>query len=187
MLRTENLKMAEKIGVAIYFISNFFDDKEPLKWKLRTLSTNLVSYSIRDKSEIIKEISSLFYIAKNTNLMSDINYDILMKELSKLDVEEKKSLEISSFSEEKKNLPTSPAIFSPRESIKDKAKSLKKNSRQDIIISILRRKKEVMIKDISPLISGCSDKTIQRELLSMVKTGVLKKLGEKRWSRYSLA
>ena len=67
------------------------------------------------------------------------------------------------------------------------AVAVKKNSRQSIIISLLRRKKEIMIKDVSPLIHGCSEKTIQRELLSMVDKGILKKIGEKRWSRYSLA
>ena len=65
--------------------------------------------------------------------------------------------------------------------------SVKKNSRQSIIINILKRKKEIMIKDVSPLINGCSEKTIQRELSSMVDLGILKKIGEKRWSRYSLA
>ncbi|NCN08031.1 hypothetical protein GW944_00480, partial [Candidatus Parcubacteria bacterium] len=67
------------------------------------------------------------------------------------------------------------------------AVSVKKNSRQSIIINVLKRKKEIMIKDISPLIDGCSEKTIQRELLAMVNSGILKKEGEKRWSRYSLA
>lgn len=67
------------------------------------------------------------------------------------------------------------------------AVSVKKNSRQSIIISLLKRKKEIMIKDVSPLIQGCSEKTIQRELLTMVHAGILKKTGEKRWSRYSLA
>jgi predicted HTH transcriptional regulator len=67
------------------------------------------------------------------------------------------------------------------------AVSVKKNSRQSIIISLLKRKKEIMIKDVSPLINGCSEKTIQRELLEMVSLGLLRKLGEKRWSRYTLA
>lgn len=67
------------------------------------------------------------------------------------------------------------------------AVSVKKNSRQSVIISLLKRKKEIMIKDVSPLISGCSEKTIQRELLAMVQAGILRKTGEKRWSRYSLA
>ena len=65
--------------------------------------------------------------------------------------------------------------------------AVKKNSRQSTIINLLKRKKEIMIKDVSPLIDGCSEKTIQRELMSMVHSGTLKKVGEKRWSRYSLA
>jgi predicted HTH transcriptional regulator len=78
------------------------------------------------------------------------------------------------------------------EYVKDKPKefgavSVKKNSRQGIIIAILKRKKDIMIKDVSSLIPGCSEKTIQRELLAMVQAGVLKKIGEKRWSHYVLA
>jgi hypothetical protein len=67
------------------------------------------------------------------------------------------------------------------------AVAVKKNSRQSVIINLLKRKKEIMIKDVSPLIDGVSEKTIQRELLSMVSQKILKKEGEKRWSRYSLA
>ena len=44
-----------------------------------------------------------------------------------------------------------------------------------------------MIKDVAPLISGCSEKTVQRELGEMVASGILRKIGEKRWSRYTLA
>ncbi len=62
-----------------------------------------------------------------------------------------------------------------------------KNDRRDNILKILRKKGEITIKDISTTISGCSEKTLQRELLALVQNGVLKKEGEKRWSRYSLA
>ena len=180
MLRTENLKMVERISVAIYFVTSFFDDKEPLKWKLRVLVTNLVSYDLKDKSGIFKETASLFSIAKNAGLMSDMNHEILISELLRLENSEKKSLDIAL------PPPSTPHHY-PKELIKDKSVSVKKNGRQETILSIIRRKKEVMIKDISPLISGYSEKTIQRELLSMVKDGILKKSGEKRWSRYSLA
>lgn len=33
---------------------------------------------------------------------------------------------------------------------------------------------------------SCSEKTLQRELVSMIQDGVLYKLGEKRWSKYSI-
>jgi len=62
----------------------------------------------------------------------------------------------------------------------------KKNERQIKIIDLIKNKKTVSIKDISDNIKGCSEKTIQRELIAMVKSGVLKKEGERRWSRYSL-
>ncbi len=60
------------------------------------------------------------------------------------------------------------------------------SARRDTIISLIKDKGEVTIKDISCAISECSEKTIQRELLSLVNSSVLKKTGEKRWSRYSL-
>lgn len=74
---------------------------------------------------------------------------------------------------------------------------LKKN-RQDEIIKIIRSKGEILganfngltITDIRTFATGpltsCGEKTIQRELVSMVKENVLKKSGSKRWSRYFL-
>lgn len=63
---------------------------------------------------------------------------------------------------------------------------VKKNSRQIAILNIVKRKKEVTIKDISTVIKDYSEKTIQRELSDLVSQGVLKKEGERRWSKYSL-
>lgn len=62
-----------------------------------------------------------------------------------------------------------------------------KSDRQAVIVDIIRRKKRVSIKDITSEISGCSEKTIQRELTSLVEQGVLNKEGERRWSRYVVA
>jgi hypothetical protein len=62
-----------------------------------------------------------------------------------------------------------------------------KGGRREEILAVVREKKEVSVKDVCNLISGCSEKTIQRELLALVSSGVLKKTGEKRWSKYSFA
>ncbi|MES2223699.1 MAG: hypothetical protein V4469_02065 [Patescibacteria group bacterium] len=63
-----------------------------------------------------------------------------------------------------------------------------KGQRRDQIITIMKEKSGVpiSIKDISLKIKDCSEKTIQRELTSMVEDGTLKKTGERRWSTYSL-
>lgn len=73
---------------------------------------------------------------------------------------------------------------------------LKKQRREDIINIIKTIGGNATIKDIkdraknlpnktSSLLS-CGEKTLQRELVSMVKDSVLNKVGEKRWSRYFL-
>ncbi len=61
-----------------------------------------------------------------------------------------------------------------------------KQDRTKQIISVLREKKVAMIKDFSSVIDGCSEKTVQRLLIEMVQGGVLKREGDRRWSRYSL-
>jgi hypothetical protein len=60
-------------------------------------------------------------------------------------------------------------------------------SRRDSILKLAAEKGNITIKDASILIRDCSEKTLQREILSLVEQGVLKKEGERRWSRYSLA
>lgn len=60
-------------------------------------------------------------------------------------------------------------------------------ARSQAIISVVKLKGVVSIRDVVEVISDCSEKTIQRELLSLVEKGVLKKEGERRWSTYRLA
>jgi hypothetical protein len=62
----------------------------------------------------------------------------------------------------------------------------KKSQRQDQIIGVLKGQSNLTIKDFSKVITDCSEKTIQRELLELVEKGIIKKEGERRWSTYSL-
>lgn len=68
-----------------------------------------------------------------------------------------------------------------------KSRDVAKDSRRSLIISFLKGKDWTSIKDISDAIGGCSAKTIQRELSDLVQQGVLKKKGDRRWSRYILS
>jgi hypothetical protein len=67
-----------------------------------------------------------------------------------------------------------------------KSKKSEQKNRRAQILSILQHKDSVNVKDISALITECSEKTLQRELSVLHKQNVLKKEGERRWSRYSL-
>ncbi len=53
-------------------------------------------------------------------------------------------------------------------------------------ITDIKIKVQSLPADRQGALISCSEKTIQRELISMVKDNVLQKTGDKRWSRYSL-
>lgn len=61
---------------------------------------------------------------------------------------------------------------------------IQKSDRQKAILDIIKKTGETSIKDITTGVEGCSEKTIQRELNSLIYDGVLKKVGERRWSKY---
>ena len=56
--------------------------------------------------------------------------------------------------------------------------------RREAILSVIKNKQKASIKDISTLIRGVSEKTIQRELLALIALGRIEKQGERRWSTY---
>jgi len=71
--------------------------------------------------------------------------------------------------------------------IKDTVPNSHIKDRRDAVLSVLRNKKRANIKDISTLIRGVSEKTIQRELATLIEVGMVLKQGERRWSTYSLS
>jgi DNA-binding transcriptional ArsR family regulator len=55
------------------------------------------------------------------------------------------------------------------------------------IKTVLEAKPEATIKDIAEVITDVSEKTIQRELNSLIEKGQVIRQGERRWSKYSIA
>ena len=66
------------------------------------------------------------------------------------------------------------------------ASSEGRSDRRVLILKTIREKGEVGVNEVADGVKGVGGKTIQRELLAMVAEGVLKKQGERRWSRYSI-
>lgn len=199
-------KKTEKIVAALYLVSNLIKDKEPIKWKLREKSMTFMSAALTlnddqsfDKDFAIRaifsdalEILSTLSLGHMGGLLSTMNYEILRSEIEKVTtilkdnlLQERESkgyvLSESFFKEDivlskKNNVP-----------IKDNSSILpKKNNRQDIIIDLLKTKSNLTIKDVAQVVTDCSEKTIQRELLSLVEKGIVIREGERRWSKYSL-
>jgi len=233
-------KKIEKLTAGVYLVTNFIDDRESLKWKIRTASSHLLELSVSFRGnyfsqkqnlgekikEVVLEITSHLEVAMYANMISSMNFSILKREFylaleTLREIENKPKQNGESFPKDffAENTETTVSNEEPSlsrtnfekpikdtQSIKqDKVQSfnqpskkspplkefspvsVKKNQRKSVIINLLKRKKEAMIKDIVGLIDNCSEKTIQRELLSLVEEGVLKKSGERRWTKYSLA
>lgn len=58
--------------------------------------------------------------------------------------------------------------------------------RSERIKTVLEAKPEATIKDIAEVITDVSEKTIQRELTSLIEKGQVMRQGERRWSKYSI-
>ena len=56
--------------------------------------------------------------------------------------------------------------------------------RTSAILKVVLEQKRVSIKDISKVVKNCSEKTIQRELNTLISRGLVRKEGERRWSVY---
>ncbi len=153
------------------------------------------SLSKRQESYRINIFEDLF-LAENTQ--KDIKGQFVVKDTkrqikSPSDFKEETVLQNLSFKNSKdqrnnfNNEERNQSSETARKYLKERRGFGSENStRKDMIVGLIKDKGEVTIKDISCAISECSEKTIQRELLSLVNSSVLKKTGEKRWSRYSL-
>lgn len=74
---------------------------------------------------------------------------------------------------------------SASEPVEDKRHSSpEKQERINKIIDFIKDKKDVSVKDITAVVEGVADKTIQRDLASLIEKGYLKKVGKRRWARY---
>jgi hypothetical protein len=216
----------DKLITALYMVTDIIDKDEPLRNKLRTSGTGIISDINSDPAQAclkISEIMSFLGIASAMNIVSEMNCNILRKEFIELDQALKEfagkplntaqKIDLTDFFEASP-LPVRESNSKGHvnlgiqkagtllKAIKDVSDihpaqnfdALKKQRREDIVNVIKIIGGSATIKDIKtkaktlPAKAGslatCGEKTLQRELVSMVHDGVLKKTGEKRWSRY---
>lgn len=227
-------KKTEKITAALYLVSGLLKDEEPIKWELRDKGIDLISSSFSassslpgDKNAIIQSIFtasletlSLLNVAKISNLVSEMNYRLLVREIDNvialLRDRLAESAENAGYVLSDSFFKT-PDLFSTgfrlgnkmgtpadarskghgMSSVANSSSNIgvsdghvvsndRKLQRQELIISTLKNQSNLTIKDFSKVIKDCSEKTIQRELIDLVNRGIVKKDGERRWSRYSL-
>ncbi|MEK7635139.1 MAG: hypothetical protein AAB446_01775 [Patescibacteria group bacterium] len=225
---------SHRLAAAVFMVSNIIEQNEGLKTKIKNLSLELVSLSVKlkdinflDVKKLITDIEknslelmSMLDIACASDLVSKMNTGVIKSEFQSFIIELNKFVE--NFESNKnisvKGVFTESPILNMELSIgnnlekinpvntytnhngayKNEQKSVPINSfkngnghkrkdlRKNTILDFIKGHNNVSIKDIASNITGCSEKTIQRELISLIEERKIKKTGERRWSKYSV-
>jgi hypothetical protein len=220
---------SHRLATAVFVVSNVIVQSDELRTKIKNLSLELVSRSVKLKdinySDIKKlvtdleknslELMSMLEIASVSGLISKMNGSVIKEEFQSF------VLELDKFNEKfenNKNVPVKDIfaessilnIVGSPEKINDAAGIItndiykngqrnvignghkngnghkRKDLRKNTILDFIKGHNMVSIKDIAANITGCSEKTIQRELISLINEIKIKKTGERRWSKYSI-
>lgn len=229
----------QKLTQAVYLVTSMLPESEPLKWRLRDISLDILSdislaqplgglsqiagdqshispffkVSVLESASLkIAQIVSWLNVALAGNFSTDLNLVILRDEYLKFNDTLHERIATTNLQKmlEPELAPLEFPLSTPKLSFKEdigqtvtnktdirhyqkisqlphKNRDVAKDSRRTVIIDFLKGKDWTSIKDIADAVGGCSTKTIQRELSDLVTQGVLKKKGDRRWSRYLLA
>ncbi len=188
----------EKLATATYILTESLKDAEPLKWYLRDKSLSLLSGVLSQRLDetaqrSVSEILSLIELALAGRLVSEQNFNILRREYQAL----REGLLSGRYRPE--NLDFSTPVLPPpsrqtrtfitadHQTPAATGPLPGREERTRRILDLLRAKGPAPIKDLAQALPGLGAKTVQRELNRLVSTGLVKREGERRWSRYQLA
>ncbi len=177
----------------IFQVSTFCDLAHQAKM-LSNMNYGIISTELRKLSEFLMTSSSNSSSAKiafDPN-MFDGNYNFSPEKSFKNNFETLDQGQESNFSLTNKGHKdikdsSNNNVLNKVSEVKIEKKIKDKNSRQQIILEMLKSGVKLSIKDFAQNIKDVSEKTIQRELILMLEKGLLKKEGERRWSKYFLA
>lgn len=176
----ENVSIQEDNLLSGFFVGNDFEsDKNISNTSFDSLTERNVEANNKNKTFNLEKITEV----EIKRIPEKIEEKKIEQVNSKTDISKGQS--IKDINPKRHN--TSEAI----KNIVNKNKSPKsinrKANRKDQIISLFIKGVEVSINDISKKVIGCSTKTLQRELNNLVQENKIKRIGDKRWSKYVLA
>jgi len=201
-------KKAERLAKAIRLIAPAFADDMSLKSRIDAIAIRLIDAALllpgaarATLSRELLALSSILSIARTGNLLSVMNAELIVHEAHML------LTEVAAYEEPRLSLDEAPTLsdiakkipkevshghIPPKKNSPPAKKDIERVSdihikdRRDAILSVIKAKRMASIKDISTLIRSVSEKTIQRELTALIRAGIVRKQGERRWSTYSL-
>lgn len=207
-------KKTERIVSVVFYVSNTLEKNERTNFILedilktaqlvhdailRTLEarTHLSEEPIRVAAHSLIALESKLQVAASTGLISSEVLHVLASEIDGvLRGLNKYLIRTTAFDDlDYKVMPSGPertrsvareSAVEKKEAVSGVEPNRTEIDRRERIKVVLSAKGEATIKDISDIITDVSTKTIQRELNAMIEDNLVKRQGERRWSKYSL-
>ncbi len=198
----------QKLTGALYRVTDLLSDREPLKWLLRNKAINIYEnitsiIFAKNKDNIIEEtlnnlsqIISILELVSMGAFISNLNFEVLKREYVNLraliegkrsDIASEQKL-LSDISIGQSSIGQLPKNKADAQDVQDRV--LHKAvvvDRKEKVLEFIRAEGPKTISEIIPVFNGISEKTIQRDLLDLVKSGKVRAEGEKRWRKYSIS
>jgi DNA-binding transcriptional ArsR family regulator len=198
-------KKAERLAKAVHLIAPAFAASPPLKARVEASAVGLIDSATLPtalaRSALSRELlalSSALAMAETSGALSNMNAALIAREVQLL------LAEVAAYEEPRlalaeapslaavgrraaapRSAPPAPRSARPAPSSKGHLKdTIKDSARREAILGVIREKGRVYIGDISRVVQGVSEKTIQRELSALVGAGVVAREGERRWTLY---
>jgi hypothetical protein len=208
------VRKSERLASALYVITGFMPPDEPIRTRLRVCALEIITHSASpyelqgngaERFEFCcGEIVTILQTARYSGLISEMNARLVSEEYASLAAFVREHAEKISERGHLLQRSSVSASKAARSSIGQNVKSLLKitsktgrigsenpkdrfESRKNIILKIFNTKDSISIKDAVSFIPAVSEKTIQRDLISLVASGFLTKSGSRRWTMYRKA
>ncbi len=193
----------QKLIAALFLVTGHLSETDPMRLELRDLAVQLATDDPAHRRELSTLITTLLGAAALAGIVSEGNARIIEAELKYFSEPYRSEdgtiaalFPVSTTPDhshkghiiDKRTSESSMSFITkaPSEIVREKKSisTTNKSNRQEKIVSYINNRKSANIKDISSLFPDVSEKTIQRELGSLVASGKITKRGNKRWSIY---
>ncbi|OGZ47237.1 MAG: hypothetical protein A3J54_01365 [Candidatus Ryanbacteria bacterium RIFCSPHIGHO2_02_FULL_45_13b] len=206
------LDRVRRATAALYRVTDILSDNEPMKWKLRNDAVELVDsvIVIEQKEHVFSDsfkypllvanrLVSKIAVVSAGGYVSKINFQVLEREYIAIsdrlfdkmsDIDKGQNILSDIYIGHNKRHEIIKDVVIEKEKKRGKKNKDQPSSiseRQERITSSLAGKGWLHILEIVSLCGGgASAKTIQRDLISLVESGLVQSKGERRWRTYAL-
>lgn len=205
-------KKTEKIACAVFYITRskehishndtVVNDLERSAQSLIDVSLESLKSTTANSTQKVFEVKyalmrleSLLRVTCSSRLLGAELLDVFLHEIDSVHRSLRKYIEsgiinplaetraVQDVTRERKIVRSRPEVFGLQGGTTTSAPLI---SRRERVLNVLRDKGDATIKDIIEVIKDCSEKTIQRELINLIKDSIVVREGERRWSKYKL-